>query len=182
VLAFRALGIVNRGERVVFYGMGGLNNLRGYDFRAFYGSNVASANLELRFPFVDELRFPIGPLRNIRGFLFLDAGTAWLPGDQFFDPDSQLVRAQPNFDGTFRNIPFDWWDSKNDRLQDLRGSYGTGFQFFFLGGLQFNWVWSKRLSYTSYVDDPSTPLVYDLIPVKADSGAVRSEFYITFDW
>jgi len=182
VLAFRALGVVSEGDRVVFYGMGGLNNLRGYDFRAFYGSNVASANVELRFPFVDELRFPIGPLRNIRGFLFLDVGTAWLPGDQFFDPDSQLVRAQPNFDGTYSNIPFDWWDSKNDRLQDLRGSYGTGFQFFFLGGLQFNWVWSKRLSYTSYVDDPSTPFVYDLIPVKSDSGAVRSEFYITFDW
>jgi WD40 repeat protein len=182
LLAFRALGIINRGERQIFYGLGGLNTLRGYDFRTFYGSNVAEANLELRFPFVDELRFPIGPLRDIRGFLFLDSGTAWLPGNQFYDPDLLAVRVQPNPDGTFTTIPFHWWDHKGDRLQDLRASYGAGFQFFFFGGLQFNFAWAKRLPYTRYIDDPSTPLVYDLIPVKADVGGVRSEFYITFDW
>ena len=147
----------------------GLNDLRGYEYRDFYGSNVVQGNMELRFPFVDEVRFPIGPLRNIRGFFFLDLGTAWLANDQFYDPDLNAVRVQPLVDSsgnvTFRNIPFDFYDSKNNRLQDLRGSYGAGFQFFFLGGLQFNWSWAKRLSYTRYVDDPSTPLVLDLIPV-----------------
>ena len=173
LLAFRAIGIWNDGDRQIFYGIGGLNTLRGYDFRAFYGSNVAAANVELRFPFVDELRFPIGPIRNIRGFLFLDTGTASLPDGSFYDPDAFAVRP---------GIPFDWWDGKNDRLQDLRGSYGAGFQFYFLGGLQFNWAWAKRLSYTRFIDDPSTPLVFDLIPVKADVGGTRSEFYITWDW
>jgi Tol biopolymer transport system component len=182
LLAFRAFGAINKGERQVFYGIGGLNTLRGYDFRAFYGSNVAEANIELRFPFVDELRFPIGPIRNIRGFIFLDTGTAWLPGDQFYDPDLLAVRVQPNPNGTFTNIPFSWWDRKNDRMQDLRGSYGAGFQFYFLGGLQFNWAWSKRLPYTRYVNDPQTPGVVDLVPVEANVGGTRSEFYITFDW
>jgi WD40 repeat protein len=172
LLAFRALGIVNRGDRQVFYGVGGLNTLRGYDFRSLFGSNVAMANLELRFPFVDEMRFPIGPIRNIRGFLFLDSGTAWLPNGEFYDPDAFLVRP---------GIPFGWFDNKNDRLQDLRASYGAGFQFFFLGGLQFNWSWAKRIAYTRYVDDPAT-VGFDLIPVKADPGGVRSEFYIAFDW
>jgi Tol biopolymer transport system component len=165
LLAFRAFGIVNRGERQIFYGIGGLNTLRGYDFRSLFGSNVAGANVELRFPFIDEMRFPFGPIRNIRGFLFVDSGTAWLPGGQFYDPDVPRVRT---------NIPFDWWDSKNHRLQDLRASYGAGFQFYFFGGLQFNWAWSKRVAYTSYPDD--------LTAVKADVGGVRSEFYIAWDW
>jgi Tol biopolymer transport system component len=173
VLAFRALGIVNKGERQIFYGIGGLNTLRGYDFRSFYGSNVAEANLELRFPLVDELRFPFGPIRNIRGFLFLDTGTAWLPGDGFYDPDYQYFRP---------NVPFSWWDRANGRMQDLRASWGAGFQFFFLGGIQFNWSWSKRLPYTTFIDDKTTPLVFDLVPVAADVSGVRSEFYITFDW
>ncbi|HZN53762.1 MAG TPA: hypothetical protein VFB67_00440 [Candidatus Polarisedimenticolaceae bacterium] len=182
-LAFRALGIFNEGDREIFYGVGGLNNLRGYEFREFFGSNVAEGNVELRFPFVDELRFPIGPIRNIRGFFFLDAATAWLSENQFYDPDLLAVRVEPDGFGSARTVPFDWWDDKNDRLQDLRASYGAGFQFFFLGGLQLNWSWAKRLSYTHFVfnDDPSTPQ-FDLVPVKADVGGVRTEFYITFDW
>ena len=182
LIAFRALGVVNRGERQIFYGLGGLNDLRGYDFRSFYGSNVATANLELRFPLVDELRFPFGPIRNIRGFLFFDAGTAWLPDNEFYDPDLQLFRLQPNATGPPTIIPFHWWDHTNNRMQDLRASWGAGFQFFFVGGLQLNWSWSKRLPYTRYVDDPTTPLVTDLIPVEANTDSVRSEFYITFDW
>jgi len=172
LLAFRALGIWNDGGRQIFYGIGGLNTLRGYEFRSFYGSTVAEANVELRFPFVDELRFPIGPIRNIRGFAFMDLGTAALPDGSFYDPDAFAVRP---------GIPFDWWDSKNDRMQDLRGSYGAGFQFFFVGGLQFNWAWSKRLSYTRFVDDPTLPGL-NLIPIEGNTGGTQSEFYITFDW
>ena len=182
LLAFRLFGVLNEGERQVFYGMGGLNDLRGYEYRDFYGSNVVQGNVELRFPLVDEVRFPIGPLRNIRGFFFLDAGTAWLPDDQFYDPDLNAVRAQPDPTGTFfTTIPFDFWDNENNRPQDLRASYGVGFQFFFLGGLQFNWAWAKRFSYTRFADDPTSP-GFVLEPIKADVGAFRSEFYIIFDW
>ncbi len=182
VLAFRAVGIVNEGSRDVFYGVGGLNTLRGYDFRDFYGSNVAGANLELRFPFVDELRFPFWPVRNIRGVVFLDVGTAWLPGDQFYDPDLQFVRAQPNPDQTFTNIPFKWWDDTRDQLQDLRATYGVGFQMYLLGGWQFNWCWAKRLPYTRYVNGSLIPGVVELVPVDADVSSVVSEFFIAYDW
>jgi hypothetical protein len=182
LLAFRTVGILNRGGRDIFYGVGGLNTLRGYNFRDFYGSNVAGANLELRFPFVDELLFPFGPIRNIRGFVFLDAGTAWLSNDQFYDPDLRFVRAQPNPDGTFTNIPFSWWDNTNDRMQDLRATWGLGFQMFFIGGLQFNWAWAKRLPYTRYADVSPIPGVIDLQPVNADVSRVYSEFFIAYDW
>jgi len=181
VLAFRAVGIVNKGGRDIFYGVGGLNTLRGYNFRDFYGSNVAGANLELRFPFVDELRFPFGPIRNIRGVVFLDAGTAWLPNDEFYDPDLQFVRAQPNQNGTFTNIPFSWWDDTNNRMQDLRATYGVGFQMYLIGGLQFNWCWAKRLPYTRYVDDDPTSAIH-LVPVESSIDGVRSEFFIAYDW
>ncbi len=186
VLAFRTEGIINVGRRNVLYGVGGLNTLRGYNFRDFYGSNVAGANLELRFPFIDELRFPFGPIRNIRGVVFLDAGTAWLPDDQFYDPDLQSVRAQripgPNQTTTFANIPFSWWDGKRNQLQDLRASYGMGFQMYLIGGLQFNWCWAKRLPYTRYVNGSVTPGVVDLIPVDADVSNVYSQFFIGYDW
>ena len=47
-------------------------------------------------------------------------------------------------------VPWRFWDSENNRLQDGRASYGMGFQFLFIGGLQLNWVWSKRLPFTQY--------------------------------
>ena len=180
-LAWRLSGLYNAGDRETYYGFGGYNQLRGYDFRDFFGSRVLWSNLELRFPLIDELRFPFGPIRGIRGFLFVDAGTAWLSDDLFFDPDAQVVRA--NFDGSrFTAVPFEMWDSENDRLQDLRGSYGVGFQFFFLGGLQFNWAWSHSMSYTTFADsDPSVGIV-QLQKVKADTGGWRQDFYIVFDW
>ncbi len=164
LLAFRALGIKNTGERQIFYGLGGLNDLRGYDFRSLYGSNLVLSNLELRFPFVDEMRFPFGPIRDIRGFLFIDAGTAWLPNNQFYDPDLQIVRPV---------VPFTWWDHSRNQPEDLRASWGTGFQFLFIGGLQFNWVWAKRFPYTQIVAG---------VPVDADVSGFRSQFYITYDW
>jgi Tol biopolymer transport system component len=181
LIAFRAVGIFNQGSRQIYYGVGGLNSLRGYDFRTLYGSNVSGANIELRFPFVDELRFPIGPIRNIRGFLFMDLGTAWLPNSAFYDPDTFNIRVRQVAPGVTETIPFSFWDSANNRLQDLRGSYGAGFQFFFLGGLQFNWVWAKRLPYTTYPYNPATGLS-DPVPVSATLRGFQSEFYIAFDW
>jgi len=58
----------------------------------------------------------------------------------------------------------------------------VGFQMFFIGGLQFNWAWAKRLPYTRYVDVSPIPGVVDLQPVAADVGNVYSEFFIAYDW
>jgi len=188
VLAFRAAALIGDGSLQNTYGFGGLNQLRGWEFREFSGSRIAWTNLEFRFPLVDQLRFPILALQDIRGFVFLDVGAAWfdnrafnppLEDSAFFDPETRLLRDPA--------IPFKFWDSDNNRLQDARGAYGWGFQFFFIGGLQFNWTWAKRMDYTQYVyaTDPVTGLP-DLsqlpVPEKADTGGTVSNFYIAFDW
>lgn len=182
LIAWHLAGIINAGAQQSYYGLGGINQLRGYDFREFYGSRVAWSNLELRYPLVDELRFPVFPLRDIRGFFFLDAGAAYLADDAWYDPDLLNIRAQPLPGGGAEIIPFKPWDSENDRLQDLRASYGFGFQFLFLGGLQFNWTWAWRLPYTRYADVSTNPFTIDLQKIKADSGGARTSFYIVYDW
>lgn len=180
LFAFRLAAIYGAGDREVFYGLGGINELRGYDFREFFGSRVVFANLEYRFPFIDEVRFPIGPIRDIRGFFFLDAGAAWQKGDLWYDPE--LLDYRLNVSGPFVTpVGFEAWDSENDRLQDLRASYGYGFQFVFIGGLQLNWAWSHRMPYTRYVDVNPDPFDITLQKIEGDSGK-RMDFYIVFDF
>ena len=53
--------------------------LRGYRYDQFRGDKMAAANLEVRFPLVEEIRFGVllPPLRYLMCSIFLDAGTAW---------------------------------------------------------------------------------------------------------
>lgn len=119
------------------FSVGGLNQIRGFEFRQFFGDRAAFMNFELRFPLVDELRFPFGSIRSIRGVLFLDVGSAWFKGDQFFDD---------NLNGGFGALVnnFDFWDSANSQLGDGRASFGIGFNFDF-GPFDLNWTFSQKL-------------------------------------
>jgi Tol biopolymer transport system component len=182
LLAWRLSGVYNTGERESLIGFGGINELRGYEYREFFGSRVVFSNLEFRFPLIDEVRFPILSLRAVRGFFFLDAGGAWLGDDSWYDPESFAIRANVDALGRYTPVPFDAWDSENDRLQDVRGTYGFGLQFLFLGGLQFNWSWGNRLAYTRYVDGDPDPGVVRLEKTKGASGGRRMDFYIVFDF
>ena len=175
LFAWRISTLQNLGEREYLYSMGGINQLRGYEYREFLGSNLLWSNLEFRFPLVDVLAFPVLAIQEIRGMLFLDLGTAYLDDDLFIEPGTGRVRT----DGMGNPIPFDIWDSANDRLQDLRGSYGVGFQFYFLGGLQFNWVWAKKLPFTDFAFDP---MLMAVVPIEGDTGGTESQFYIAFDF
>jgi hypothetical protein len=182
-LAWRLSGIYGDGDENVAnaYSLGGLNQLRGYDFREFFGTRVAWSNLELRFPLVDQFTTPIIGLRGIRGFFFLDVGAAWFISDDWYDPDLRTFRIDPQ---TGDPIPFSAWDSENDRFQDARASYGMGLSFFFLGGLQFNFAWANRLPYTHYILDPVTcpGSACELVPVEGGDTGLQSEFYIIYDW
>ena len=182
-LAWRLAGIYGDGDENVAnaYSLGGLNQLRGYDFREFFGTRIAWSNLELRFPLVDQFTTPIIGLRGIRGFFFLDVGAAWFISDDWYDPDLQTFRIDPQ---TGDSIPFSFWDSENDRFQDGRASYGMGLSFFFLGGLQFNFAWANRLPYTHYIPDPVTcpGSACELVPVEGGDIGLQSEFYIVYDW
>jgi outer membrane protein assembly factor BamA len=59
-----------------FYYFGGLNTLRGFDFRSIVGTQAAFANFEFRFPLIDVLATPIIAFTQVRGDLFFDIGGA----------------------------------------------------------------------------------------------------------
>lgn len=174
LLAWRLASRYNAGDRFFTYGFGGLNQLRGFGFRSFAGSRIAWSNLELRFPLVDVLQFPVLPITGIRGFFFLDVGAAWFQDGLWYDPVLGGIRV----DASNTPIEFEFWDSDESRLRDGRASYGAGFQFLFIGGLQFNWIWARQLPYTQFL--PST--TGELVPQKADTSGTRTEFYIAFDF
>lgn len=119
LLAARLFAGYSRGTFSNFYYFGGLNTVRGVDFRSMIGSRAAFANLEFRFPFVDVLAMPWLVLRNIRGNLFFDVGGAKFPGQQY----------------TFY---------KNGHFVDGAASVGYGFSFELLGA-ELHWDIAKRL-------------------------------------
>jgi len=58
LLAARVYGAWSEGNAANFYYFGGLNTLRGYDFRTLLGQHAGFANFEFRFPLVDVLSTP----------------------------------------------------------------------------------------------------------------------------
>ncbi|MFQ5877430.1 MAG: hypothetical protein ACE5JH_07045 [Acidobacteriota bacterium] len=186
LFALRVAGAVSNGRSFDIYPVGGINQLRGYEFREFFGSRISFVNLEFRFPLIDALAFPFGLIRNIRGFFFLDIGTAWFGGDEFFHPDQgfevsaargdQLTGAV--FLGRVRN--FDFWDSKNNKLGDGRAAYGFGWGFY-LGPFQLTWVFARQFENTIEVCDigsACTPRDRRRIDDPFRDGGTVTEFYI----
>ncbi len=152
LFAWRLAGIVSDGDGANVYSLGGLNQLRGYDFREFFGTRVAYSNFEFRFPLIDEMRFPFGSLRQIRGVLFADIGAAWFEDGYVYDQE------------TFTFRKWDFYDSETNRLVDGYASYGVGFNFFFFGPLQLHWSFAKRTD------------------LKDSMGGLRTDFYIAYDF
>ena len=92
LLAARISGFYADGNRPNFTYFGGLNTLRGYDFRTYLGNRAAYANFEARFPLVDVIAFPGFAISQIRGSLFFDIGGAYFDGQDFnFIEENQLV-------------------------------------------------------------------------------------------
>ena len=129
--AFRLFGGASWGQSPNVFYFGGLDTVRGFDFREFVGDRAFYTNLELRFPLVDALVFPFAALQGIRGRIFLDIGGAW------FDYAGQS---------------FEFWDNDNSRLAPdnfftgVRGpkaAYGWGLSANLLG-LELNWDFGKR--------------------------------------
>ena len=118
LLAARLYAGYSRGAFPNFYYFGGLNTLRGYDFRSIIGTKAAFANVELRFPLIDVLATPIVTFTGIRANLFFDIGGATFPGQ-----------------------PYTFW--KNRRLVNGLASVGYGVSFNMLG-LELHWDFAKR--------------------------------------
>ena len=75
--ATRLLGGISDGRDPQVFRVGGFSTLRGYPDFSLFGTRVAIANVEARFPFLGLLT--PGPLGffNLRGALFSDLGYVW---------------------------------------------------------------------------------------------------------
>jgi WD40 repeat protein len=204
LFALRLGTYVSQGDLYSIYSLGGLNYLRGYDYREFYGSRASFLNMELRFPLLDALAFPIGVLRDIRGFFFFDLGTAWFQNDIFThsrlgttvsasDGGRLLVDSfgrpvyLPDQNGVFVTRRFDFWDSKNNKLGDGRAAYGFGFNIW-LGPFQLTWVYARQMDNTvetcnvgpDFVCDRKTELTR--VDDPTGEGGTVGQFYISTDF
>ncbi|HEY3055675.1 MAG TPA: hypothetical protein VGK31_07060 [Thermoanaerobaculia bacterium] len=124
LLAARFFGAYSNGTFPNFYYFGGLNTLRGYDFRSIVGNRAAFANFEFRFPLIDILATPILAFQQVRGELFFDIGAA-------------------NFNGISLDTGQRFKFIQDGRLMDGRSSVGWGLSFNFLG-LELHWDFAKR--------------------------------------
>ncbi len=125
-LAFRLFGAASDGNFPLPLYFGGLDTVRGFDFRSLVGDRAFYSNLELRFPLIDMLATPIFRFQGIRGVIFLDVGGAWFDDFQSFD----------------------FYDEDTDRLQDGVASYGYGLTIR-LFGLDLNLDFAKRWDFDS---------------------------------
>jgi len=124
-LAFRFWGGFSFGEAPSVFAFGGTNTMRGWPYMSFSGNYAWFANTELRFPFVEALKFPVMPPLQLRGFLFFDLGAAWYKGQDF------------DF-----LVPGDF------RLKDGAGSFGFGVVLN-LGIFELNFAFSKLTDFRS---------------------------------
>lgn len=107
-LAIRALFAMSTGPYSDLFGLGGPYTLRGYDYNDLVGKKIGLVNMELRFPFIEQLflRWPLPiALQGIRGALFLDLGAAW--------DETENFRGIQLEDGKFQ-------------LNDIKASFGVG--------------------------------------------------------
>jgi Tol biopolymer transport system component len=119
-IAFRAFAAAAEGNRPSPFYFGGIDTVRGVDFRSLSGDRAFFGNLELRFPLLDVVATPILLFRSVRGVLFVDVGGAW-----FSDFET-----------------FDFYDSDAKRFKDGVASYGWGITTNFLG-FDLNWDFAK---------------------------------------
>lgn len=83
--AFRTLDAGSWGRDPQAFRVGGFSTLRGFPDFDLIGSRVALVNVELRYPFIQQLGLvgpvPIGNF-NLKGAIFSDAGVVWNEGDR----------------------------------------------------------------------------------------------------
>ncbi len=129
-LAFRLYSAAADGNRPSLFYFGGVDTLRGFDYRSVVGNQVAYFNAEWRFPLIDHLVLPWLHLRDFRGRVFLDVAAARID--------------LPGFSQPFRFM-------NNGRLQDGLSSYGFGFSVE-LFGLPVHWDFAKRWDFKQTLD------------------------------
>jgi Tol biopolymer transport system component len=130
-LAFRLFTGYATGNQPTIYYFGGLDTLRGFDYRSIVGNQAAYLNAEWRFPLVDFLAMPFLRTANIRGRVFLDVGGA-----------------KYDFPGYVQ--PYDCY--ADGKLKDCVSSYGMGFSANIFG-LPCHFDFAKRWNFDETLSD-----------------------------
>lgn len=129
--AFRVFGAVSEGNFPQPFFFGGLDTLRGFEFREIVGDRAFYANAELRFPIIDAIILPFMVIQGVRAVVFLDIGGAYFADG----PD------------------YEFWDSDERRLVNGFSSYGFGITARMLG-VDLNWdlakIWDLKDTLTGY--------------------------------
>jgi Tol biopolymer transport system component len=119
-IALRGFAGYSEGNQPNPYYFGGMDTVRGVNFRDLVGDRAFFANVEYRFPLIDVVATPFLVFQGIRGVVFFDIGGAWY--NDFQD--------------------FKFYNSDEGRLQDAVASYGWGVTVRFLG-LDLNWDFAR---------------------------------------
>jgi WD40 repeat protein len=156
LFAFRFYGFASRGRNPYVMYYGGNNQVRSSYFYNIVGTEGWYSNLEFRFPLINAANTIIGQIGPIRGVAF-------------FDMTRSKLKGYPA-----RYYSFEGYDSQGApilRTADAFGSYGFGFEFFFLG-FPMHIEWAKRLEIPS-ISSPFTIHAY---------GKFDTKFWIGFDF
>ena len=157
LFAVRFKGFFSRGKNPYVFYWGGNNQVRSAGYYSIIANEGWYANLEFRLPLINAASTIIGQIGPVRGSLFFDITRAKIKG----------------YPATFA-MEFIGWDDQGFpqfRGVDAIGSYGYGFEFFFLG-LPIHLEFVKRLEFP----DMSRPFDWD------KKGDFRTRFWIGFDF
>jgi Tol biopolymer transport system component len=156
LLAVRFKGFFSRGKNPYVFYWGGNNEVRSSDFYSIIANEGWFTNLEFRFPLINALSTIIGQLGPVRGTIFFDITRAKIKGypAKFYTYTGDDALGFPQF-----------------RQADAIGSYGYGFEFFFLG-LPIHLEFVRRLEFP----DLSNPFNMDR------EGNFKTRFWIGFDF
>ncbi|UCE42432.1 MAG: PD40 domain-containing protein [Candidatus Aminicenantes bacterium] len=155
LFAFRLNVMASMGRNPYVFYWGGNNQVRSSYYYNIVGNEGWYANLELRIPLVNAANTILGLIGPIRGVFFLDLTRAKLKG----------------YPAKIFDIGYDERGIPILRAADAIGSYGFGFQFFFLG-LPLHFDWAKRLE----IVDISSPFSI------TSFGKYELKFWIGFDF
>jgi hypothetical protein len=156
LLAFRFNAFASRGKNPFIFYYGGNNQVRSMNFYSIVGTEMWFSNLEFRFPLINAASTLLGQLGPIRGTLFFDITRA-KTGDY---PAKMVVFMGEDPDG----LPI-------FQVSDAIGSYGYGFEFFFLG-LPVHLEFARKLEW----ENMSQPFKF----TKGDK--FRTIFWIGYDF
>jgi len=142
-IALRAFGIRSTGNLPDISYFGGIDTLRAYDFRSEIGNEVAFANIQYRFPLIDQIVLFGGfGLSNIRAKFFVDVGAAHLAYGaaapfRFWNGSGHSIVYNDQINGTGPQT------YKPYQLIDGKADYGYGISLSFFG-LDLHWDFSKQ--------------------------------------